>query len=138
MKKLAAIASIVSLLALLRAEPAYALDIALTPVGGATTAFTALQSPQGVVQVGGQGICEAQIYSSAGSTGTTATIYAGVSANGTGPGKTLDAPTILMQVFDPSNTNSDNYMFGACPNFIVAEVTPLGTGTIFIKFRSKS
>ena len=136
MKKLVALVSVISLLALLRAEPAYALSVTL--FDAVTTATLAADSPNGVVQVGGSGLCEVQIWSAAGSSNTTVTIYSSIAATGTGPGTSLDAPTILVQVFNPTTNNPDNYIYGACPNYIMGEINPLGNGAVTVKFRTKS
>lgn len=94
-------------------------------------------TPQGVIQVGGGGVCELQIAATAPSPGAIVTVYASIKATGTGPQASLINPTVLFSATNPEPNDPNNYVFGTCPNFIWAEIGSYSSGSINANFRVK-
>lgn len=127
MKKITSIVTSVALLALLRAEPAKAVDMYLFNAATANG-----PSNPAIQQVGGDQICELKI-DSASTSEVIVTIYSAAEAsNGA-----LVNPAIWFQVTNPTNGDPNNHLVGTCPNFVGGVMSSYLSGSITVRLRSK-
>ena len=128
MRKFTSVVSVLALLALLRSEPVYAVDLLLF---NATTG-DAVSVPK-VVQVGGDAVCDLKI-DSGGVSEVIVTIYHAASVDAAGD---LVNPAVWYQAINPTNGDPDHYLVGTCPNFVGGVMTDWVSGEITVRLRSR-